>query len=203
VNDVATNNQYWPVISCDTTGRIAVIYFDERQTAGQMNAYLAYSIDNGDSWVNERLSDVSFPGNQPNDNVRYGDYINIDAHEGRIVPVWTDDRAGSYNQEIYTAIIDINLGIEDGQSISGLDSFEAFPNPFTDKTNISLKTSEPVQARIEIYNLVGERIELIADQMFLSGMNTLTWNSAAAPGIYYVVLTSSNNSISSKLVKIQ
>ncbi|HEY3252200.1 MAG TPA: sialidase family protein, partial [Ignavibacteria bacterium] len=112
VNDVTTLNQYWPAIQCDTNGNLFVVYFDTRLGASQVNSWIAYSTNQGTTWVNNRLSDVSFPAIQPNGDVRYGDYIGIDAFNGKVFPVWTDDRAGTPNQEIYTANLNGLIGIQ-------------------------------------------------------------------------------------------
>ena len=105
VNDVTTNSQYWPVIQCDENGVLYAMYYDNRG-GSLINTYVAYSIDAGTTWVNQLLSDSSFtatPVGGTGGDVRYGDYIQIDAYNGKIIPVWTDDRKGTPNQEIYTA----------------------------------------------------------------------------------------------------
>jgi hypothetical protein len=120
-------------VQVDTNGNIFVISFDNRFGAGQVNSWIAYSTDQGNTWVNNRCSDVSFPAiSGPNGDVRYGDYIGIDAFNGKVIPVWTDDRAGTPNQEIYTANLTGLVGI---QPVSNLvpdkfNLYQNYPNPF-------------------------------------------------------------------------
>lgn len=186
VNDVALNHQYWPAIQVDNFGRIAVVYFDEREGPGQMNAYLAYSSDEGNSWTNSRLSNETFNGSKPNSNVRYGDYIDIDAYDGKIVPVWTDDRAGSYNQEIYTAVVDIPQGIGDSRNIHEVFSlYQNYPNPFTDKTMIHFDLQQQMNVRIEIFNMAGQLIDSPVDEILSSGKHQIRWSaSGLGAGIF-------------------
>jgi len=153
VNDVSLNNQYWSAIQCDDNGRIFIVYYDEREGPGQMNAYLAYSEDEGDTWTNERLSNETFFGSQPNSNVRYGDYIGIDAYDGKIVPVWTDSRAGGYKQEIYTAVIDIPIGVEEYKSThEEFTLYQNYPNPFTEETRIHFELKQQKKVNIAVLN---------------------------------------------------
>jgi hypothetical protein len=71
--------------------------------ASQIASYVAYSTDAGTTWVNQVLSDSTFTDQEPNSDVRFGDYIQLDAFSGKVIPVWTDQRKGYPNQEIYTA----------------------------------------------------------------------------------------------------
>jgi hypothetical protein len=93
-NDAVSNGklQCWPWISVNETGNIAILYYDSRNTANNniIEAWLARSTDGGITFVNEKLSSVPSPTNQPNTAVRYGDYINVDYKGTRIVPIWTD-----------------------------------------------------------------------------------------------------------------
>jgi hypothetical protein len=110
VNDDPLHNgklQYWPWLSVDDRGDLSLIFYDTRNTVDNtiFEAYLAKSSDGGATFVNERLSSEPSPANTPNSDVRFGDYIGIDAWGSKIVPVWTDERAGGFNMDIYTAVI--------------------------------------------------------------------------------------------------
>ncbi len=191
VNDITLNNQYWSAIACDDMGRIVVVYYDEREGPGQMNAYLAYSDDEGDSWINERLSNETFSGSQPNGNVRYGDYIDIDAFDGKIVAVWTDDRAGSYNQEIYTAVVDIPIGVEEYKNThEEFTLYQNYPNPFTGETSIHFNLNKQQAVRIEVFNTSGQLLDVVLDENLGSGRHNIKWHpDGNAPGIYILKLS--------------
>jgi hypothetical protein len=110
VNDDPIHNnrlQYWPWLAVDNLGQVALVYYDTRNTVDNtiFEAYLATSLDGGQTFTNTLLSSQPSPQNTPNSDVRFGDYIGIDAWDSRIVPVWTDERAGGYNMDIYTAVI--------------------------------------------------------------------------------------------------
>lgn len=191
VNDVATNQQYWPTIQCNENGRIIVAYYDERQGPGIMNAYMAFSDDQGESWTNTRLSDESFSGSQPNSNVRFGDYIHIDSWGGKTIPVWTDDRDGDYKQEIYTAVNNIIIGIDPGaEQHQGLELFQNFPNPFSGETDIRFSLEQDKHVRAEIFNATGQVVDVLLDTELTKGDHRIRWSAASVPaGLYYLKLS--------------
>ncbi|HYQ87640.1 MAG TPA: T9SS type A sorting domain-containing protein [Bacteroidota bacterium] len=111
VNDDPAGNgkcQYWPWIAVDDRGVVTIVYYDNRGTLADSlsETYLAYSWDAGDTFTNRLISAAQSPHVVPNGAVRFGDYIGIDSWGGHTVPVWTDERAGGYDMDIYTAVLD-------------------------------------------------------------------------------------------------
>ncbi len=88
-------------------GEIVILFYDSRNTSSNdiIEAYIARSTDGGATFTNELLSTQPSTTNIPNSDVRFGDYINIDFVGGNIVPVWTDERAGGFDMDIYTGLI--------------------------------------------------------------------------------------------------
>ena len=110
INDDPIGNnkiQYWPWITVNEVGNVYIVFYDTRNTTNNnyIKAYLAESTDGGLTFTNAEMSSEQSPTNTPNSDVRFGDYIGIDSYNGRVVPVWTDERAGGYDEEIYTAVI--------------------------------------------------------------------------------------------------
>lgn len=202
INNIASAQQYWPAIRVDDQGRIFVIYYDEKYTAGKMDATLAYSLDGGDTWTNERLSAQSFSGNIPNSDVRFGDYIHLDAFDGKVVTVWSDDRAGSYNQEIYTADLDlVTLGIKDPQITNQL-ILKSRPNPFTESMTIDFHLEKSSWVSIKAYNSTGSEIENIFEGNRNAGTHSIEWNAQHPAGIYHVKVESSTKIGNLKVIKL-
>jgi hypothetical protein len=115
-NDPVGNGklQYWPSIAVSELSEISIIFYDTRNTPNNnfIEAYLARSADGGLTFTNELISTEPSPTSIPNGDVRFGDYINIDAYGGNIIPVWTDERAGSVDMDIYTAVINPIVPVE-------------------------------------------------------------------------------------------
>ena len=90
---------YFPWITCDPeTGTLSVIFYDDRNvTSTQCEVWCANSFDGGATWEDFRVSDVSFtPSPIPGLASSYmGDYLGISARDGKVYPVWTDNRTGT------------------------------------------------------------------------------------------------------------
>jgi hypothetical protein len=113
VNQDAIGNgldQYFPWIACDqVTGNLVCIFYDSRNFPGNdmVETYVAVSLDNGATWEDFMVSDaawsgdgiVGFGGNYA------GDYLGIDIQEGKVYPMWSDDRTG--NMLAYISPFDI------------------------------------------------------------------------------------------------
>jgi hypothetical protein len=89
---------YFPWICCDdVTGTLSVIFYDDRNVnANQCETFCANSYDAGDSWEDFKVSDVAFtPAPIPGLAGGYmGDYLGISANDGKVYPVWPDNRDG-------------------------------------------------------------------------------------------------------------
>jgi hypothetical protein len=90
----------WPVID-QVTGYIYIVYYDRRNyDDNNTDVFLAYSTDGGVTFKNKRISEKPFT---PQKDKFLGDYINVAAHDGRIVPIWTHMEDGKTS--ILTAIL--------------------------------------------------------------------------------------------------
>lgn len=89
---------FFPWITCDpTTGILSMVYYDDRNIGGEdCEVYCANSIDGGQTWEEFKVSDVSFtPSPIPGLAADYmGDYLGINAKNGIVYPMWTDNRLG-------------------------------------------------------------------------------------------------------------
>ena len=84
-----------------------------------------------------------------------------------------------------------NVDKWENQPISNY-SLEAFPNPFNPATNIRIKTKEGLKTRIEVYNLLGEKVKTLFNDYLPSGSEEFYWqgddNSGLTlpSGIYFI-----------------
>lgn len=130
-----TGTAYLPWIACDSeTGALAVIFYDNRNTASaSCEAWVAYSLDAGDTWADMRVSDVSFtPSPIPGLASGYmGDYLSIAAKGGRIYPCWTDNRGSTY----MTYVSPFELGLAAAFGASNTDVCAGSSVTFTDQSS--------------------------------------------------------------------
>mgnify|MGYP001805988160 CR=1 FL=1 len=115
-----TKQQYMPWITVDnSTGNLFVVFYDDRNCgANDLEAWMAYSEDAGETWQDMRVSDVSFtPSPIPGLADGYmGDYLAIAAADGWVYPAWTDTRSGhamTYVSPIQFVVPSSNL-MQDG-----------------------------------------------------------------------------------------
>ncbi|MGY6563005.1 MAG: sialidase family protein [Luteibaculaceae bacterium] len=87
-NDKKGSHQFLPWLSVDpATGYIYLIFYDRRNYSdNRTDVYVAVSKNGGKRFENHRISAEPFT---PNPQVFFGDYNNIHAINGFVVPVWT------------------------------------------------------------------------------------------------------------------
>ena len=75
-----------------------------------------------------------------------------------------------------------------------VELYPNYPNPFNPSTTLRFALREAGRVQLEIRNVRGQLVQVIADRVFEAGTHTLTWNGtdeggrAVASGIYLVRL---------------
>lgn len=65
-----------------------------------------------------------------------------------------------------------------------------YPNPFNATTEIGYALPAPTEARIDIYNLLGQRIETLVESRQEAGEHTISWDASSySSGIYFYKLS--------------
>jgi hypothetical protein len=107
-NQASLNDQFnqWMVVD-ETTGALAIIYYDTVGDAGRKKSDLWYqsSFDDGVTWstpikVTSAQTDESIAGSDSGN--QYGDYNSLSGIAGQFFPSWTD-RRNNLKEEIWTA----------------------------------------------------------------------------------------------------
>jgi endonuclease I len=84
----------------------------------------------------------------------------------------------------------------------GLQLFDAFPNPSSDKTTISFEVSRTQKIRLTIYNNLGQEIEILCNREFEKGLYEFNFNTVNHPaGLYYLQLSTEKNGKSASRAK--
>ncbi|MBK8884294.1 MAG: CotH kinase family protein [Bacteroidales bacterium] len=84
-----------------------------------------------------------------------------------------------------------------------------YPNPFSDYTSIKIEVSVPGKYRIEIYNLQGKLVNILADQSIEEGVYYLDWGGTAfnhsllPGGVYIIRLLGDKQHYNSKVIIIR
>ena len=83
------------------------------------------------------------------------------------------------------------------------------PNPFNPGTIIDFEVTAETSIKLEIYNLSGQRMRILADQFFPAGIHRLAWDGKdsmkrdVSSGIYFYRLSYPGNGITQKMLKLK
>ncbi len=84
-----------------------------------------------------------------------------------------------------------------------------YPNPFNPATTIAFALPDAGHGAIEIFNVLGERVRVVADRYFDAGHHSLVWDGLddsggeTASGTYYYRLSSGDYRISRKMTLVR
>jgi serine protease len=83
------------------------------------------------------------------------------------------------------------------------------PNPFNPSTEISFSLDQPGMVRIEVYNIVGQRVATLFDGYRDAGEYSVTWNSVndqgqqVSSGLYFYKMTTSKKTLTRKMLLLK
>jgi hypothetical protein len=76
-----------------------------------------------------------------------------------------------------------------------------YPNPFNPSTRIRYEVAEQSRVLLTIYNLLGERVSTVVDELRPAGRHVATWNAANMPsGVYFYTITAGSFTQTRKMV---
>ena len=111
-----------------------------------------------------------------------------------------DFTVGSYsihpNSSIATNVSNVNL--------TSTDIINAYPNPYTSNTTISLNLIENSKVLLEVYNMLGEKVLTLDDSQKQAGTHKYNFSAKSlnyASGLYIVKLKAGNHSSIIKIVE--
>ncbi len=146
-----------------------------------------------------------------------GPFIGADATGLINCKSWWFSNTGGYNSWPFNDwMIRMTLqsatGVE-SDYLSGLPNkislMQNYPNPFNPTTTIKFAMPVPGNARIEIFNSLGQRVKLLADSHFDTGYHSIVWDGkndvgiSVSSGMYYYRLTAGDANISRKMLMLK
>ena len=87
---------------------------------------------------------------------------------------------------------------------SDFELLPSYPNPFNPITSINFTLLNDSEVSIEIYNLNGERVVYLANDIYSAGYHNIVWNANdQSTGIYFVKMISGEFMSTQKLMLIK
>jgi len=183
--------QYFPAVHVDKTGGLNVIFYDDKYTTSDSSGMtLARSEDGGNTWKEFQINDENFKP-QPIGGLGQGyqgDNISITSSNGKLWPVWMDNRTGTY--QIWTVPIELSL-VSIDEEINTVSEFgleQNYPNPFNPNTTINYSLPSESIVSLKIFNSLGEEVLTLIDNEYQStGSHSKLFavNSTLPSGIYF------------------
>tara|TARA_R100001143_G_C3361367_1_gene137116 strand:- start:53996 stop:56500 length:2505 start_codon:yes stop_codon:yes gene_type:complete len=79
-----------------------------------------------------------------------------------------------------------------------------YPNPFNPATNITFYLPEERNVRVGVYNIVGQQVSLLIDDVLQAGEHSVVWDAANNPsGIYIVQMETGSRLLTRKITLIK
>jgi len=103
----------------------------------------------------------------------------------------------------------VSFGFAEPNLPESFTLYQNFPNPFNPETNISFALPGAFRVQLAVYNILGERVKILADGVFAAGQHELTWDGrnddgqAVSSGIYFYRLVTSEASLSKKMMLLK
>lgn len=205
-SDPPGKHQFFTWMTVDqANGNLYFVFYDRRNYSDdRTDVYMAVSKDGGESFTNFRISESSF---LPHSEIFFGDYTDITAYDDIIRPIWT--RLDYTTRSLWTAIIDIHsmTGVEFATEDGNFLLEQNYPNPFTDHTYISFKTSQYSMVSLKIFNLLGQEVvTLFENRMYEAGHHIESFmpSEIGLPGgTYFYVLKSDSQILKKKMLYLR
>ena len=84
----------------------------------------------------------------------------------------------------------------------GFSLGQNYPNPFNPSTIIPYQLAASAHVRLEVFNLLGQRIATLVDGQRPAGTHTAMWNATGAAGVYIYRLTMGEASLARRMVLV-
>lgn len=88
-------------------------------------------------------------------------------------------------------------------------ALQSYPNPFNSMTRITFHTTAQAHVLIDIWNILGQKVSTLVDEVYDPGIHNLNWAAKTdsgvtlASGVYFVRMSSVDNLLVTKLLLIR
>ena len=84
------------------------------------------------------------------------------------------------------------------------DLMPAYPNPFNPSTKLSFSIDTPSELKLEVYDVSGKLVEIVAKGFYQSGSHMIQWNASEhSSGMYFVHLVKGSKRLTQKILLLK
>ena len=203
-----TNLAVHTVVS--SPGQIGDFWFQENVSNGVASAAVAYGTWHWQKIIvdGQNVSITAWADGEAMPDTATYSYEALTTTEGPsfiIVGVTDDDSSSIQIDELWYNERPAGLGISDEAPIaSRYELGQNYPNPFNPTTHIRFNIPETANAKLTVFNVMGEEVATLVNGVMQAGGHTVSWNAASMPtGVYFYQLESGNFSQTKKLLLVK
>ena len=203
-----TNLAVHTVVS--SPGQIGDFWFQENVSNGVASAAVAYGTWHWQKIVvdGQNISVTAWADGEAMPDTATYSYEALTTTEAPsfiLVGVTDDDSSSVQIDELWYNERPAGLGISDEAPIaSRYELGQNYPNPFNPTTHIRFNIPETANAKLTVFNVMGEEVATLVNGVMQAGGHTVSWNAASMPtGVYFYQLESGNFSQTKKLLLVK
>ena len=203
-----TNLAVHTVVS--SPGQIGDFWFQENVSNGVASAAVAYGTWHWQKIVvdGQNISVTAWADGEAMPDTATYSYEALTTTEAPsfiLVGVTDDDSSSVQIDELWYNETPTGLGISDEAPIaSRYELGQNYPNPFNPTTHIRFNIPERANAKLTVFNVMGEEVATLVNGVMQAGGHTVSWNAASMPtGVYFYQLESGNFSQTKKLLLVK
>ena len=112
-------------------------------------------------------------------------------------------------QRVIDWLVPGSTSVTDGQLPQQAALYQNVPNPFNPQTTIAFSLPQESHVRVEVYDMTGRLVRVLADEMRTSGEHSVIWDgrdsagSRVASGTYFCKMSSDDSAFSRKMTMLK
>ncbi len=127
----------------------------------------------------------------------YGQIVSIKSYPGETNPNFT-------TADYFSRLSYFSTGISEDELLTHNFELSNYPNPFTTATEINYTLPQDARVKLDVFNLVGEKITTLVDGRQTKGAKTVRWDAPDLPGgIYLYRIETGGVSRTSKMILLR
>ena len=179
---------------------VHVVWDDERNGATRGSIQYNVSADGGATWCGETTV---------GDTLDFDIDASIGCSDRFAVVGWSSyPNHTPYHADVYSRVASwVVTGVPSTAiepALTPVSTLTAFPNPFNSTTHLSISLPKHGPVVLEVVDIIGRRVNMLADCVLESGEHTFAWDATAlSSGVYITRLLAGRTTVQAKLLLIR